>query len=111
MSHLLILITFFVSFATSHASDPIADASLVFEEKDGLVAVEAEHFFKQEKADVRAFHLTHADLTPEFTPDGDEPHVGGASGGAYLEILPDNFSNLQCLNLHRPIRAKQERAI
>ena len=93
MSHLLIPIAFFVSFTTLYASEPIADPSLVFEEKNGLVAVEAEHFFKQEKADVRAFHLTHADLTPEFTPDGDEPHVGGASGGAYLEILPDTRRN------------------
>ncbi len=71
------------------AQQPIADESLVFAEKEGIVAVEAEHFFKQTSADVRAFHLTHADLTPDVTPDGDPNHVAGASGGAYLEILPD----------------------
>ena len=71
------------------AQQPIADESLVFAEKDGIVAVEAEHFFKQTSSDVRAFHLTHADLTPDVTPDGDPNHVAGASGGAYLEILPD----------------------
>jgi hypothetical protein len=71
------------------ARAPIADESLVFAEKDGIVAVEAEHFFKQTSTDARAFHLTHADLTPEIAPDGDPNHVAGASGGAYLEILPD----------------------
>jgi len=61
----------------------------VFAETDGLVAIEAEHFFRQTAADVRAFHLTHAKQTPSISPDGDANHVAGASGGAYLEILPD----------------------
>lgn len=68
---------------------PIADPSLVFAEANGLVAVEAEHFVKQTLTEVRAFHLTHAEKTPDISPDGDPPHVAGASGGAYLEILPD----------------------
>ena len=77
------------SFSTGNAMEPIVDPSLVFAEKDGLVAVEAEHFFKQTLTDTRAFHLTHSESTPEIKPDGDPSHVGGASGGAYLEILPD----------------------
>lgn len=68
---------------------PIVSQDIVFEEKDGLVAVEAEHFFKQSADDIRAFYLTRKGVTPEVMPDGDKPHVGGASGGAYLEILPD----------------------
>lgn len=68
---------------------PIASENLVFAEKDGLVAVEAEHFFKQEKAEVRAWYRTTSKVQPEIDPDGDSPHVGGASGGAYLESLPD----------------------
>lgn len=75
--------------ATVDAQQPLVDESLIFAERDGLVSVEAEHFFKQTKADVRAFYLTHADETPDVKPDGDPSHVGGASGGAYLEILPD----------------------
>ena len=71
------------------AQESIADESVVFTESDGLLAVEAEHFFKQTSTDKRAFHLTHSELTPAITPDGDPPHVAGASGGAYLEILPD----------------------
>ena len=75
------------------ASEPIVDESVVFAEKDGLLAVEAEHFFKQTETEKRAFHLTHKDHTPEIEPDGDPSHVGGASGGAYLEILPDTRRN------------------
>lgn len=87
-----------LSFATSvikaDESDstlhqPIASAEVVFAENDGLVAVEAEHFFKQEKSKVRAWYRTTSKVQPEIDPDGDAPHVGGASGGAYLESLPD----------------------
>lgn len=66
------------------------DATVVFAERDGLLAVEAEHFFQQTKDDVRSFHLTTSASEQDFKgPDGDPPHVAGASGGAYLEILPD----------------------
>jgi hypothetical protein len=68
---------------------PIAPRNLVFEEKDGVVAFEAEHFIKQDLTKVRAWYLTTADKTPDIKPDPDPPHVAGASGGAYLEILPD----------------------
>ena len=77
------------SEADSSSAEPLADESLVFAERDGIVAVEAEHFFKQTKTDTRAFYLTHTRHTPEVAPDGDPNHARGASGGAYLEILPD----------------------
>ncbi|MFK8110547.1 MAG: DUF5060 domain-containing protein, partial [Rubripirellula sp.] len=54
-----------------------------------MLAVEAEHFFQQAETEQRQFYLVTADSTPLVEPDGDPPHVGGASGGAYLEILPD----------------------
>lgn len=78
---------------TNDTKAPLVDESVHFVEKDGLVAVEAEHFFKQTLTDVRAFHLTHKDQTPKFEMDGDPAHVGGASNGAYLEILPDTRRN------------------
>jgi hypothetical protein len=74
---------------SSTTSDPIAAPDLVFAEKEGLVSVEAEHFIKQEHTSVRSFHVTHSTQTPKFNEDADPPHVEGASGGAYLEILPD----------------------
>ncbi|MEZ6130696.1 MAG: DUF5060 domain-containing protein [Planctomycetaceae bacterium] len=86
---LLALPVLSISSSFADAQEPIVDETVVFAEKDGLVAVEAEHFFKQTATDVRAFHLTHSKQTPDITPDGDPTHVGGASGGAYLEVLPD----------------------
>ncbi len=72
-----------------------------------MIAVEAEAFFKQTDTEVRAWYLTSAGDAPDVEPDGDPPHVDGASGGVYLEILPDtrrshddkliageNFSNM-----------------
>lgn len=71
------------------ATQPIVSQDVVFEEVGGLIAVEAEHFFKQEFTDVRAWHLTTAESAPAVEPDGDPPHVWSASGNAYLEVLPD----------------------
>jgi hypothetical protein len=73
----------------SEPTAPIVGGDVVFEEVDGLVAVEAEHFCAQDKTDVRGWYLVTADRAPTVEPDGDPPHVAGASGGAYLEILPD----------------------
>lgn len=64
-------------------------ADLVFEEEDGLLAVEAEHFFRQDKKQVRAWHLHSSVSESKIVPDGDPVHLEGASGGAYLEALPD----------------------
>ena len=75
------------SEATLH--QPIVSADLVFAEEGGMVAVEAEHFSRQEKSEVRQWYRTASKVQPKINPDGDPPHVGGASGGAYLESLPD----------------------
>jgi hypothetical protein len=69
---------------------PVAPANLVFAESGGLVAVEAEHFVQQELTATRAWHIVHAAQRPSITPDTDGTHVIGASGGAYLEVLPDS---------------------
>lgn len=62
----------------------------VFEEVDGLVAFEAEHFTtNDDQGTPRAWYLTAEGTIPGVTPDPDEPHHESASGGAYLEGLPD----------------------
>lgn len=71
------------------AQQAIIGSDVVFQEKDGLLAVEAEHFQKQTQTDVRAFYVTHADSVPNIKPDGDPPHLANAGGNAYVEILPD----------------------
>lgn len=79
--------------ATDDLTQPIVGKDLVFAEREGLVAVEAEHFVKQELTDIRAFHITYVQQAPSVEPDGDPPHVEGAAGGAYVEVLPDSRRN------------------
>jgi len=68
---------------------PPIDEDIAFIEVNGFVAVEAEYYWKQTETDVRAFHFTNFRVTPAVSPDGDPNHTSNASGGAYLEILPD----------------------
>lgn len=74
-------------FAQDDGSTP--PAPIRYEEMNGLLCVEAENFARQEKDDVRRWYLTTAGNVPEFDDDADGPHHESASGGAYLEILPD----------------------
>lgn len=87
-----LLTPLFAAIATPLAAGtaPVATADLVFAESGGLVAVEAEHFVKQELTATRAWHICHAGQRPSVPPDTDGSHVIGASGGAYLEVLPDS---------------------
>ena len=62
---------------------------LVFEERSGLLVVEAEHFIRQTQTQVRAWHRWDASVKDAPTPDPDSAHWLGASGQSYLEILPD----------------------
>jgi len=68
---------------------PMALRAAVFEEVNGLVAVEAEHFVSQSSGEPREWYLTSETVTPDVSPDPDGPHTSGASGSAYIEILPD----------------------
>jgi hypothetical protein len=65
-----------------------ANAS-IFEEKNGVLAVEAEHFSEQTDTEVRKWYVTTPTQSSEISPDPDPNHAASASGKAYLEILPD----------------------
>ena len=86
---LLGLTTLAASGNATEPTEPLAAPDLVFAEEGGSVAFEAEHFFRQELTDLRAWHVTGSGRIPTQQPDQDPPHVVGASGGAYVEILPD----------------------
>ncbi len=72
---------------------PLVGEDVVFEEVGGVVAVEAEHFARQELTETRAWYLTAPGQIPQIEPDADPAHLAGASRGAYLEILPDTRRN------------------
>jgi hypothetical protein len=76
--------------AADSLSSPILGPEIHFNEVNGRVAVEAEHFFQQDQTETRAFFLTTPQTTPDISPDGDPAHISDASNGAYLEILPDS---------------------
>jgi hypothetical protein len=51
------LAVFAAPLALSAQTKPIVSADVVFQETDGLVAIEAEHFTKQERTEVRAWYI------------------------------------------------------
>ncbi|WP_178313102.1 hypothetical protein [Algibacter luteus] len=70
-------------------SRSIINDSIIFEEQDGIVAVEAEFFFKQTLAELRQWYITSKNGAPKIGRDDDAQHCYDASNNAYLEILPD----------------------
>ncbi|MEO1618075.1 MAG: hypothetical protein AAFV88_19635 [Planctomycetota bacterium] len=69
--------------------DPANAKKVTVQKDDGTVVVEAEDFDAVAKQTHRAWYKTTAEQTPDVNPDPDPNHAEGASGGAYLEILPD----------------------
>ena len=84
---LLLLSRVFVLHA--QPEKPMVDDKLIFEEKEGIVAVEAEFFYKQTLTEIRQWYITSSGKLPTETPNPDPEHIAGASGNAYIEILPD----------------------
>ena len=93
-------------------------AKKVHQQTDGVLVVEAEDFDAVDREDHRKWYVTTADKDSGIKPDPDPNHSEGASGGAYLEILPDtrrthgdplvngvSFSNKagQCSVLYYPV--------
>ena len=85
---ILILFAVFNVFAQNY-SNPIVDEDLILEEKNGMLSVEAEYFFKQSKNEVRQWYRFSKNEEPNVGRDEDQSHCFGASNNAYLEILPD----------------------
>jgi hypothetical protein len=83
-----VLILMFATYANNN-SNPINGRDVIFEEVDGLLAAEAELFYKQSMTDIRQWYLTSEDEIPATGQDPDSQHLTGASNNAYLEILPD----------------------
>ncbi len=66
-----------------------AAMSCVAVAKNGVIAVEAEHFLSQSKSKKRKWHVFDKNNTSGPKPDKDGSHHSSASDGGYLEILPD----------------------
>jgi len=66
-----------------------AQDTLIFSDIDGVIAVEAEHYFSREKTEKRQWYHTYMGSSVIPLADGDPNHSSTASSGGYLEILPD----------------------
>jgi len=75
--------------AQQEESKPEAAEAPIFEETDGVLAVEAEHFASQTDTLVRKWYVVDEATSSLPSPDPDENHAATASGGVYLEALPD----------------------
>ena len=80
----LTLVLFFYSFS----SEPLMEKNWIFEEHEGVVAVEAEHYYDHTKSDTRKWYGINQHHKNKLV-DPDESHADSASGGQYLECLPD----------------------
>ncbi len=70
-------------------NNPIIHDDIIFEEKNGLIAIEAEFFQKQTLSDIRQWYITSKNDLAKVGRDDDDYHCYGASNNAYIEILPD----------------------
>ncbi len=86
---LILLFGYLSNAQTLHLNQPIIDKEVVFEEENGLVAVEAEYFYKQSNTEVRQWYRTLQDEFAQVGRDEDAQHCDGASNNSYIEILPD----------------------
>lgn len=70
-------------------TNPIADDGVIFQENNGVVAVEAEYFYKQSKSELRQWFITSKNTESKIVQDKDASHYLGASNDTYIKILPD----------------------
>ena len=55
-----------------HPPKPLVDESVVFEESNGTIAIEAEHYYKQSVNSVRSWYINSPLHRPNTQPDYDE---------------------------------------
>jgi hypothetical protein len=77
-----------LSGCTGNGNKQTSD-EVIFKEVDGILAVEAESFYKQDQDETRRWYLIDGMESPQVGRDDDPSHAATSSGGAYLEILPD----------------------
>ncbi|MHA7943620.1 hypothetical protein ACJOV8_011160 [Formosa sp. 3Alg 14/1] len=83
------LVGFMLHAQTFNLNQPMVAQNVIFEEKDGLVAVEAEYFYKQTHTDLREWYRTTKDSAAVVGRDEDANHYLNASNSSYIEVLPD----------------------
>jgi hypothetical protein len=78
-----------INISAQNFNNPIVSEEVIFEEKGGMLSVEAEYFFKQTKSEIRRWYRTSKNEQAVVGRDEDPSHCKNAGNNAYLEILPD----------------------
>lgn len=86
---MLTLAVFVTKAQQTNLMEAIVDEAVVFQEKAGVIAIEAEYFYKQTNTDARQWYRSSKNEEAKVGRDSDPLHVYGASKNAYIEILPD----------------------
>ncbi|GAA4957913.1 hypothetical protein [Algibacter aquimarinus] len=89
VSFLLIVSSLFLNAQSTKFNTPIVDNEVIFQENNGMVAVEAEYFNKQSNSELRQWYITSKNAVSNLGSDEDAPHHINASNNTYIEILPD----------------------
>jgi len=103
----LIISSLFLTAQVKQFNNAIVDDKVVFQENNGIVAVEGEYFNKQSKSELRQWYINSKGVVSKIGRGEDAGHHVGASNDTYIEILPDtrvthsdklikgeNFSNI-----------------
>ena len=89
LTFLLIMSSLILNAQATNLNSPIVDEEAIFQENNGMVAVEAEYFQKQTKSELRQWYITSENVVTNVVGDEDKQYHKGASNGSYIEILPD----------------------
>ena len=84
----LIIISLLISL-TQPLISQISNTIYQFQEKNGIVAVEAEHFHQQEANGIHQWYVTSPSGNSISIKDDEGAHFENASGKSYLKNLPD----------------------
>lgn len=90
LTRLLLLIIITTVFAFSSL---LSSSSTHYEEQDGFIVVEAEDFASQHLDQKRRWLVFSANTPQHHYADNDGNHAEYASGGQYIELLPDTRTN------------------
>ena len=88
--HLFMICTFvFTLSSCAIEGSKTSSEEDIFNEVNGVLAVEAESFYKQDHDEIRRWYIIDGINSPLVGRDEDSSHATTSSEGAYVEILPD----------------------
>ncbi len=86
---LWLISSLFITAQQVKLNNPILGDDVIFQENNGVLAVEAEYFNKQSNSEKRQWYVTTKGVKAKVERDEDDIHYFEASNTTYIEVLPD----------------------